>query len=84
MADQSEGATVKCVHAAHFVYHRKIIRMCRIIAALHVDAKLFNKLAPKDVRHLKNNLQIRWKMEDKLRELLRNNGDFPLQKDARR
>lgn len=62
----------------HFRYHRKVIRLCRVIAAIHVDGKVFNRIAPKDLRGLKDNQQIRWKLEDRLRELLRRNGDFPL------
>ncbi len=58
-------------------YHNRLIKLCRILAAIGVDEKLFNKLAP-GLAGIRDNQVIRYKVEDKIRSLLRQNGDFPL------
>jgi hypothetical protein len=60
-----------------FSYHRRLVKLCRALAAINVSARLFNKYAPKALRTEKDNQQIRWKLEDQIRELLRRNNDFP-------
>lgn len=57
-------------------YHGDLVFYCRALAAINVDEKLFNSFCPRHLRRLKDNQQIRWRLEDKIRELLRKNGDF--------
>jgi hypothetical protein len=59
----------------HFRYHNKLVKLCRTIAAIHVDSALFDRLAP-HLSGIKDNQQIRWLLEDELRDLLWQNGDF--------
>lgn len=61
----------------HFSYHRKLVRLCCALAAICDDAKLFNRYAPSGLRNKRNNAQIRWALEDRIRELLRENRDYP-------
>jgi hypothetical protein len=60
-----------------FRYHRRLVKLCCALAAINVDSKLFDKYAPKSLRAEKNNQEIRWKLEDQIRDLLRKNDDFP-------
>jgi hypothetical protein len=63
--------------ARHFRYHNRLVRLCQTLAAVGVDAGVFNRLAPKELRTVADNRVIRWHLEDRLRELLRRNGDYP-------
>lgn len=58
-------------------YHKDLVKLCQVLCAVHVDGDLFDRIAPADIAELPNNMQIRWAMEDKIRELLAANGDFP-------
>lgn len=61
----------------HQKYHAELVKWCRILAAIHVDTELFEREAPPELAKLDDNMAIRWRVEDKIRELLRKNGDFP-------
>jgi len=58
-------------------YHKNLVKLCGILAAINVDGELFNKLAPPKLRRMGDNQKIRWILEDQIRVLLRKNGDFP-------
>ena len=66
----------------HFRYHNRLVKLCRVLAAINDDEELFNKNAPRDLRKLTDNQQIRWKLEDRIRELLRKNGNYPKRKHS--
>jgi hypothetical protein len=65
-----------------FNYHVRLVRLCRALAAIHADGDLFKKYAPKSLHAEKDNMQIRWKLEDMIRKLLREHGDFPAPRRA--
>jgi hypothetical protein len=57
-------------------YHRKLIKICRTIAALGDDGELFDRLTGDRFADEADNKKIRWILEDDLRELLWKNGDY--------
>lgn len=57
-------------------YHRKLVRLCRQIAALGDDSAQFDRLTQGRFKDERNNQRIRWCLEDSLRELLWQNGDY--------
>ena len=57
-------------------YHRKLVRICRQIAALGDDGFQFDRLTRGRFKDEGNNQRIRWCLEDSLRELLWQNGDY--------
>lgn len=61
----------------HFRFHEKLVKLCRMLVAINVDGDLFDKLAPKSLKKLKDNQQIRWRIEDKIRALLQKNREWP-------
>lgn len=57
---------------------RRFLKLTQALVAIHISDELFQKFAPVDLRNMKDNQQIRWKLEDRIRSLLRAYGHFPL------
>ena len=57
-------------------YHRKLVKLCRIYVAIQADGDLFDKIAPKHWRDVKDNQKLRWLVGDEMLHLLFQNGDW--------
>ena len=65
------------VEGSQLRYYEKLVRVCRQLAALHVDSAYFDKITRGRFAQEKDNQLIRYALEDEIRDLLRRNGDFP-------
>ena len=76
---QVSGAKPKrvSVEAEVLDYHEKLVKLCRQLAALHVDADYFERITEHRFDTETSNQRIRYLLEDDIRNLLRKNGDFP-------
>jgi hypothetical protein len=61
-------------------YHRKLVRLCKQLAALGENGDLFDSLTRGRFKDERNNQKIRWILEDEIRELLWLNGDYKSEK----
>jgi hypothetical protein len=57
-------------------YHRKLVKLCRIYVAIQADGELFDRIAPKQWKGIKDNQRLRWLIGDEMLELLWRNGDW--------
>lgn len=58
-------------------YLLQLTALCQALASIGVSQELWDKFAPKSIRSEPNNMICRRWLEDRIRELLRENGDFP-------